>query len=322
MKSFLYVIGRYLQGLFLFFKCNKKQVILFALFSFVIYFCGNLYRIFNKIPNREVFFVLSEYGSINTAFCKIDINMDYGGQTNDDADIMTQIEIWEKSSLGTEPLFPKKNRDHIFDFGNKGTYLVLSRLFNDSLNNIYSMISLKFMYYSNVKDLKASNTPPCVSSDGSMSYMSLPTLRGDGKKHYIGSEGYILFTNIPHGQGTFSFSNAVDNGLQKFWLPWDISQTNFKFKFNSCLIECKKLKFEFYGPTEFSTMYPEPDKITASSIEFTDTEKMHIIMADGLYFHADFLNCKNLLDVRNLLITSIMSIAIAFLCNIIWKYIE
>lgn len=322
MKNFLYVIGRYLQNVFLFLKHNAKQVILFALFSFIVFFCGNLYRIFNKIPNRELFFVLREYGSIDTAFCKIDINMDYGGHANDDEVKMTQIEIWKKSSPDAEPLFPKKNRDRNFDLWDKGTYLVLSRLFNDSLKNIYSMISLKVMCYSNVKDLKSSNESPCVNSDGSMSYLGLSALKRDGKRNYIGNVGYILFPNAPNGQGTFSFGNSVDNGLQKFWFPWDISQMNFKFKFNSYPIECEKLKFEFYGPTEFSTMYPEPDKITASSIEFTDAEKMHIIMADGLCFHADFLDCKNMLGVRNLLITSIMSIAIAFLCNIIWKCIE
>lgn len=304
-------------------KCNIKQVLLFALFLFLVFVCVNLYRIYNKIPNREMFIVLKERGAIDSAFCNININMNYGGRTNDDAFKGNNvIELWKNSSNNSGPLFPKRNRDQRFSLWEKGMYQSLSNIFNDSLNNIYSMISLNFKCYSNVKDLKAHNKPPFVNPDGSMSYMLLSRLNEDSLGKYIAGGGYILFPNTPNGNGGFSFNNSADNGPQKIWFPWDISQTNFKFKFNSYPIECKKLKFEFYGPTEFSTMYPEPDKITASSIEFTDKEKMHIIMSEGLYFHADFLNYKNMLGVRNLLITSIISVAIAFLCNMIWKFID
>lgn len=79
--------------------------------------------------------------------------------------------------------------------------------------------------------------------------------------------------------------------------------------------KCKRLKFEYLDIVNFSQMYPMPDKITATSCEFTDIAKIREISMNGLTFHVDFVNNKNLLELRNLIITAILSLMIGILCN-------
>ena len=69
-------------------------------------------------------------------------------------------------------------------------------------------------------------------------------------------------------------------------------------------------------------MYPVPDKITAKSIEFTSQEKINKLGNIGLFFHVEFVDTRTMQDVRNFILTAIMSIVVAFFCSYIIENIK
>lgn len=302
---------------------RNRKIILLLLPVVVILSCIFLFNAFNAIPARDIYINLRNVGDIDSARCNILINMDYGGKADEDPSYrMNIIEIQSFSSKNAKSLFNKNNRDQRFSMRKKYSYRVLSRLFQDSLNNISSMYSLEYKCYSNIGKIISSKDSVLKNQDGSMSSIRQPYLLKEKAGTCVAGGGHVLFPNVPEGRGLFTFGTSVDNGKQKLCYLWDITQLNLNFKLNcSYKLNCK-LAFEFYGPVDFSAMYPTPDKKTVSGIEFTNPDKINIIRTNGLSYHVDFLNNRNLQEVRNLVITAIMSMVIALICNIICNIFE
>ena len=99
----------------------------------------------------------------------------------------------------------------------------------------------------------------------------------------------------------------------------DISQSNYLIRLD--LPSYKNgdaLKINFGGATEFSPMYPTPDRIEMSSIIYTDTEKLKIISEQGLRFNAKFKELENLQMIRLFFITTILGFLIGLFFSSLW----
>ena len=298
---------------FSFTKC-KCSVLMFLFCSLIIAFCITEFYYCNRIPNREIEVCIRKYGDIDSTLCAIFINMDYGGAQKSDKTKGNLVYVKTYLSPQASPLFPKTNRDRKIMLNEKGKYRQLAQIFKDSLNNTYAMVSLAYKCYSNINHLDVKGRDIKVYKDRSLLYMYKPKKKHDKNGVYIDGRGYALFPNFPYPKVSFNFTTNIDNLTQSFLFPWDISQTNIKYRMHIDG-KCKILKFEYYDIVNFSQMYPIPDKITATSCEFTDITKIREIGMNGLTFHVDFVNNKNLLELRNLIITAILSLMIGILCN-------
>lgn len=87
----------------------------------------------------------------------------------------------------------------------------------------------------------------------------------------------------------------------------DVSQAYVNLKLETATVDSINLVFDFVGCTEFSAMDPMPDKVTMSSIEFNDPVKIFKIRANGLRFHAKFVELQNWQSIRVFGVTAIMS---------------
>jgi hypothetical protein len=129
-----------------------------------------------------------------------------------------------------------------------------------------------------------------------------PTKEWDVNKVY-GQEYYAKRTATYHG---------IMSRPSKVRSPYDISQCYYKLNFTGNF-DKEVIIFDFIGATHFSEMWPEPDKKTMSSIEFSDLEKIKEIEMNGLTFHAQFPELQNWQSARVFLLTALMSAILAIL---------
>ena len=87
----------------------------------------------------------------------------------------------------------------------------------------------------------------------------------------------------------------------------DISQAYFKINLKSESIDSINLKIDFDGATDFSQIYPAPDKVSMSSIEYHEFPKLNYIKYHGIVFHAHFKEFANMQSIRMFFLTAIMS---------------
>ena len=99
----------------------------------------------------------------------------------------------------------------------------------------------------------------------------------------------------------------------------DISQSNYLIRLNlPSYREGDALIINFGGATEFSPMYPTPDRIEMSNIIFNDAEKLKIIAERGLVFNAKFKELENLQMIRLFFITTILGFLIGLFFSSVW----
>ena len=103
----------------------------------------------------------------------------------------------------------------------------------------------------------------------------------------------------------------------------DISQAYVNIKLKSLTVDSILLNIDFFGATDFSEMDPKPDKITMSSVRFHDPAKIYKIRANGLKFHARFVELENFQYIRVFFVTAIMSsIFIILITFLILQYFK
>lgn len=91
---------------------------------------------------------------------------------------------------------------------------------------------------------------------------------------------------------------------------------------NGSEIDVQSLTFDYIGPTEFSDMYPEPDRREVSKITFTDREKLSYIVEHGLRFHVKFPDMENIQQMRMFVITLLLGGLLGLLAGLLHKMIS
>ena len=100
----------------------------------------------------------------------------------------------------------------------------------------------------------------------------------------------------------------------------DISQSNYYITLNfPSYKNYDGLKINFGGATDFSPMYPTPDRVDMSSIFYNDVEKLKIIAERGLMFNAKFRELENLQMIRLFFITTLLGFLIGLFFSSLWN---
>lgn len=207
-------------------------------------------------------------------------------------------------------------------------YLLHQNMINSKLPQRYDSLQNEFVKIINKKRDKTKTT-------GSFYYVSLKSLHynrwiypsnpiesDDSDKEKITvykqknpnrreSEHEIYASNDPQKKNTRRLKSEDSWGDNIFEKPsWfrleDISQVYYDLQLESLTMDSIILKFEFVGATEFSTIKPVPDKITMSSIEFSDPQKILDIKLNGLKFHARFKELENKQYIRVFVVSQII----------------
>jgi hypothetical protein len=92
--------------------------------------------------------------------------------------------------------------------------------------------------------------------------------------------------------------------------------TNDKWEPTTPLAE---FKIDFLGPVELLPMNPEPDVVSMTGFEFTDSLKLRQIMLNGLEFHAHFPQTESLQSARTFFLTMIISLLFTLLCTLSYR---
>ncbi len=137
----------------------------------------------------------------------------------------------------------------------------------------------------------------------------------------------------------FRSSESI-NAYPGIWEPWDISQKSYKLQYttdndpastiyangkpipDNKLLPLGNLKVDFMGPVELLPMSPEPDIVSMSGFEFTDSLKLRQIMRDGLEFHAKFPQTESLQSARIFFLTTFISLFFTLLCTLGYRIIR
>lgn len=108
----------------------------------------------------------------------------------------------------------------------------------------------------------------------------------------------------------------------RFLDPFDISQCYYHLTLDIPQGgKGSELVIDFGGATDFSEMYPEPDKKTMSSIVYSDSLKIRRIGLDGLWMHAKFTHLENLQIIRIFVITTALGFFVALLFSTGWNWL-
>lgn len=165
----------------------------------------------------------------------------------------------------------------------------------------------------------------------------------DGNKHIFRKHGdvttsheqkkidiHTVFVPIKYQEycGEIELNNnlTVENTIR--WLePNNIYRLciNFNLRWkNKHLQDVSKstLIIRMNEPTDFVSIYPEPDVRTLSSIEYYDVSKLKNIQSHGIHLLADSLENKNKHDLIMLFLAAILSILLSATFSILWKTVK
>lgn len=127
-------------------------------------------------------------------------------------------------------------------------------------------------------------------------------------KVFYATKGFIFNDKNNNNESLpFHFSSKHITRPPGWFSLRDISQAYFKINLKSESIDSIKLKIDFDGATDFSQIYPAPDKVTMSSIEYKEFPKLNYIKYHGIVFHAHFKEFANMQSIRMFFLTAIMS---------------
>lgn len=305
-------------------KCIRfvLQLIFISLLLRFVWICFQIYLVWNEIPHQTIKARLSALGDVSdSSSCKFAINISAGSYQliRKDKDSTNIATIWHRSKntvrhdLGTN--FLKKFYD-------------VSVKYHDQLANMSSFYVLDYSCSSTIM------ADTLYLGERHPQYSTLTFCYIDSPKPHINSNnisysgsGFVAFAKSEDndhelcGEGGLSFNTNLINGKPEMKSPWDVTQANYDISFACENISCDTISIEFYGATTFSNMFPQPDKISMSGIEFNRPEKIQEIQKDGLRFHVDFLELKEMAAMRILVLTTLLSVCIALLANVLSKYI-
>ncbi|MDE6795866.1 MAG: hypothetical protein K2J63_11265, partial [Muribaculaceae bacterium] len=190
-------------------------------------------------------------------------------------------------------------------------------------NSFFNKISYYFLDFDVTSNIKSTIhnkefTGVLNSNDSVLSYIENPKLFSDSLGTYASGSGILGFCK-GKGGGDLQLNMSLLNSHPTLLSPWNVEQSNYAIRFNTNHIKCDTISIEFRGATDFSNMYPTPDKTTVSSIEFYDSEKILEIAKNGLRFHTDFIELKEMGARRTFMLSGFVSLLISLLASIILR---
>ena len=123
-------------------------------------------------------------------------------------------------------------------------------------------------------------------------------------------------------EGNCMFAVSFFNSHPYLMSLRDISQCVYTYKVNTDSKSVKRISFDFMGVVDFSNMYPVPDKITMTGMEYTDSLKLKEILNRGITFHAEFPQARNLQTIRINVLSLFLSLFFSLFVSMSFKAIK
>lgn len=283
----------------------------------ITFACLYFYLSWSHIPERNITAEVSALGYCSdSSYCNFRINID---------------------ATGMKELHKDNFCDNYVEIGNHPSYTRRIEL-PDSFYQVFKPICLaNEAYLEKMKSFYSLNYEcgstmpaklPKDSEDETLytdcskltfSYASTPKWKENGTEKIAYGNGLIAF-NDTSGNGILRFKSNLFNKIPRLWSCWDITQSNVSLKLKCNNIRCDTLSIEFWGASLFSEMFPHPDYINMSRIEFTDSVKIKKIIAEGLRFHVEFVQLREMAATRTIILTSILSLTLSLIGSIIYKH--
>ena len=200
--------------------------------------------------------------------------------------------------------------------------------------------------YSRSGRQKVKMTAPMHFQDSTLALMLQPPTITSSKqglalfKHTMTFNSVVVplqFKDNEFNVETYLTSSAL-SAFPSILSPWDISQRTYRIQYKSDGVRVNdntigyttndrwdpttplaEFKIDFLGPVELLPMNPEPDVVSMTGFEFTDSLKLRQIMLNGLEFHARFPQTESLQSARTFFLTMIISLLFTLLCTLSYR---
>lgn len=287
-------------------------LVVFLLYD--VYYFIDLYKKWNTVPYQEIEAHVSSEGVVsNKSYCNFYATINAGGTTQKEID-------------------QENNKITIYNSSDYTDTITLDKFYNGQCKYIpvsypEKFIGKKTFYYLDYRtytsvDAGISPKEHCdtlIGDEKTLSYIEQPQLRKESSGISATRSGLLGYC-LCDGVGYMFFHTNLVNSHPSLRSPWDITQANYNIKLTCDKIKCDTISIEFYGATNFSAMYPIPDKTTMSGIEFVDSTKITEILNNGLRFHTEFLQLKEMSARRTLLLTIFISLLVSLIVSVIFRF--
>lgn len=293
------------------------QIVVIGLLLYAGVWCMTKYETWNKIPSHQIEALLSAEGlTSDKSYCNLRIRIGAGGfYVDDDLEKFNTIEIRNDSNY-TDSIKPNKL------YTGRCGYLYQQPKYKKELDNKSTFYILDFNTHTNIKSHfdDREYIGVCNYNEMTLDYIEQPQLKTDSLGTHTEGSGILAYGRCDGGD-TLQFNTNLGNSSPTFSSSWDITQANYDINFKCSNIKCDTISIEFIGATEFSAMYPTPNKTTVNSIEFTDSASVNEILRNGLRFHTQFVQMKELSSRRTFLLSAVFSLLISLVASIVYKFI-
>ena len=282
----------------------------------VIYACLYFYLSWSHIPERNVTAEISALGySSDSSYCNFRINIDAVGMSKHHKDDFYDNYV----EIGNHPLYARKIELPDSFYQVFKPICLANEKYLEKMKSFYSLnYECGATMPAKLPKEQEKETLYTNCSNLSFSYVSNPKWKENGAEKITYGKGLIAF-NETYGSGFLRFNSNLFNQVPRLWSRWDITQSNISLHLKCNNIKCDTISLEFFGASLFSEMYPRPDYINMSRIEFTDSMKIKDIISKGLNFHVEFVQLREMAVTRTIILTSILSLALSLIGSIIFK---
>lgn len=314
-KTLYSSIIRFIASYSKIFNLVGKLTLILGLIT-LLYTCFITYVAWNKIPSHtfNAFLSCEGYSSKNS-YCNLRLQIDAGSTIESETykrnNSYNLIQVYNSDEYNENIPLSKF-------FWGKCSYLLTSHT-----NIFFNKISYYFLDFDVTSNIKSTIhnkefTGVLNSNDFVLSYIENPKLFSDSLGTHASGSGILGFCK-GKGGGDLQLYMSLLNSRPTLLSPWNVEQSNYAIIFKTNHIKCDTISIEFKGATDFSNMYPTPDKTTVSSIEFYDSEKILEIAKNGLRFHTDFIELREMGARRTFMLSGFVSLLISLLASILLR---
>ena len=284
-----------------------------------IFCCFCWFSKWSEIPNQTIKANLIAFDDISDSSCcnfEIYINAGSSHDVRKDKNSTNRMIVWHRS---------KNSVRYNSDINLLQILKDDSTKYRDKLSNMHSFYVLDYHCSTTINAKSLYSDSHHQYDSLCFSYIDNPQPYSDSEGISYSGSGFVAFIKSSSkdeelcGKGELSFNTNLINNKPEMKSFWDITQANYNISITCENISCDTITIEFYGATLFSNIYPEPDKTTMSGIEFTSPDKIKEIIDNGLLFHVEFIELREMSAKRTFILTAIMSLLISIIANIIFQ---
>lgn len=291
-----------------------SRIFVFSVLVFILYQCYECYQKWNTIPYNKFNAQIKALGCVSDeSFCNLRLYIDAGSASDTTFKKVSSIQIYNSINYSDTVLF-----DSNINVGCRYLLHNYSDRFKSSLSFYFAEYSLSSSIIAHPKN-NTEYVGVLESNELTNSYIEEPHVSSELNGTQASASGLVAFGKTV-GMGDLDIRLNLFNDKPSLPSPWDISQSNYLIEFNPQGIRCDTISIEFNGAIDFSNMYPSPDKVTMSGIEFVSQDKISEICKHGLRFHSEFIELNGMSAQRTFILSGIVSLILSILATLLLKW--